>query len=121
MVSCIVVDDNSDIVGVVCELLEMIKVKVLATGSDGLQAVELYKKHSPDLIFVDLLMPRYDGFYAIGKIREFDPNSKIVAVTSDLKADEYVQLNLLKPNYILYKPFNTKELIQVVLHVFSDV
>ncbi|EGG42339.1 CheY-like receiver [Candidatus Nitrosarchaeum limnium SFB1] len=117
MVNCIVIDDNSDIVKVVCELLEMIKVKVLATGTDGLQAVELYKKHRPNIIFIDLSMPKFDGFYAISKIREFDPNSKIVAVTADLKADEYVLLNSLKPNTILYKPFNTKTLMQTIFDI----
>jgi CheY-like chemotaxis protein len=45
MVNCIVIDDNSDIVEVIKELLEMIGHKVLATGIDGLQAMNLYEKY----------------------------------------------------------------------------
>lgn len=67
MVSCIVIDDNQDIVDVFCDLLKISGIQVIATGNDGMQAVELYEKHHPDVIFVDLLMPKYDGFYAIKK------------------------------------------------------
>jgi len=66
-------------------------------------------------------MPRYDGFYAIGKIREFDPDSKIVAITGgNLTVEEYVLLDSLKANAVLYKPFSTKNMIQIVSHVFSN-
>ncbi|PIN83470.1 MAG: response regulator, partial [Nitrosopumilales archaeon CG11_big_fil_rev_8_21_14_0_20_33_24] len=67
MTSCIVVDDDRDIVNVFCDMLSMIEVNVLATASDGDQAVNMYKKYHPDIVFTDLNMPKYDGFYAIKK------------------------------------------------------
>lgn len=121
MINCIVIDDNSDIVGVIKELLEMIGHKVLATGTDGLQAMDLYEKYHPDLIFIDLKMPKYDGFYAINGIRKFDSDSNIIAMTDgNLTVDEYVMLNSLKPSAILYKPFSTKTLRKVVSNIFSN-
>lgn len=88
MINCIVIDDNQDIVDVFCDLLKLSGIDVIATGTDGMKAAELYEKYSPDVIFVDLVMPRYDGFYAIKKIRETDPDAKIIVVTGDLYADE---------------------------------
>ena len=41
------------------------------TGSDGMEAVELAGSENPDLIVLDLMMPRLDGLEACGKIREF--------------------------------------------------
>src|SRR3990167_4090387 len=87
-INCVVIDDNQDVIDVFCDLLSMSGLDVIATGTDGMKAVELYEKYSPDLIFIDLLMPRYDGFYAIENIRKIDPNSKIIVVTGDLGADE---------------------------------
>ena len=41
------------------------------TGADGMEAVELAGSENPDLIVLDLMMPRLDGLEACGKIREF--------------------------------------------------
>ncbi len=45
------------------------------TGSDGMEAVELAGSENPDLIVLDLMMPRLDGLEACGKIREFSRRS----------------------------------------------
>ena len=117
-INCIVVDDNQDIVGVFSDLLEISGIEVIATGTDGLKAVELYEKFSPDVIFVDLVMPRYDGFYAIKNIREIDPDAKIIVITGDLKADECNLLDLHKVTAVIYKPFDMHKVKQVVTDIF---
>ncbi|EGG42192.1 Hypothetical protein Nlim_0838 [Candidatus Nitrosarchaeum limnium SFB1] len=66
-------------------------------------------------------MPKYDGFYAIPKIRELEHDSKIITMTDgNLTVDEYVMLNSLKTNAILYKPFSTKDLRKVISNIFSN-
>jgi len=114
MVKCIVIDDNLDIVDVFCELLDMIGLEVIAKGTDGMQAVELYEKHHPDLIFVDLLMPGYDGFYALENIRKIDPNAKIIVVTGDLIMNEYDLLNSHNATAVIYKPFDMSKVKQAM-------
>jgi len=114
MVKCIVIDDNLDIVDVFCELLDMIGLEVVAKGTDGMQAVELYEKHRPDLIFVDLLMPRYDGFYALENIRKTDPNAKIIVVTGDLTMSERDLLDSHNATAVIYKPFDMSKVKQAM-------
>ena len=80
-IRAIVVDDDADVREIFIELLEMNDIKVVANGINGKEAVELYKMHHPDFVFLDYLMPEYDGLYAIEKIREFDPNGKIILVS----------------------------------------
>ncbi len=70
MVNCILIDDDPDIVEIFSELLHVIGIDILATGNDGKSAVELYKKHTPDLILTDLQMPRYDGDTMLLKISQ---------------------------------------------------
>lgn len=121
MVSCIVIDDDQDIVEVFCELLNIIKVNVLGTGNNGKEAVALYEKHSPDIIFTDLKMPKYDGIYAIENIKDKNPNAKLIVVTGNITNSEI--LNSLKIPIVL-KPFNAniiKDVIKKVCATDSDL
>ena len=51
-------------------------------ASDGEKAVEIYKKEKPDLVFLDIVMPKKDGNITIKEIMEFDPEAKIIVVSS---------------------------------------
>ena len=120
MVNCVIIDDNQDIVDMFSDLLEISGIEVIATGTDGMKAVELYEKFSPDVIFVDLIMPRYDGFYAIKKIKEVDPDAKIIVVTGDLTIDECDLLDLHKVTAVIYKPFDMHIVKQCITYIFLD-
>ncbi len=120
MVNCVIIDDNQNIADVFSDLLEISGIEVIATGTDGMKAVELYEKYHPDLIFVDLIMPKYDGFYAIKNIRKIDPNAKIIVVTGDLNADECDLLDVHKVTAVIYKPFDIHKVKQIVVDVFFD-
>ena len=117
MVSCVVIDDNQDIVDLFCDLLDMINVDVLATGNDGKDAVELYEKHSPDIVFTDLQMPEYDGFYAVENIKDKNPAAKIIAVTGNPDAKDSPLLNSLSIP-VVNKPFDVSAIKQSMNDVF---
>ena len=57
-------------------------MQVVGEASDGIEGVNLAKSSNPDEIRMDLLMPGMDGLEAIGRIMEFDPDAKILVVTS---------------------------------------
>ena len=79
------------------------------TGSDGLEAVELAGSENPDLIVLDLMMPRLDGLEACGKIREF---SDVPIIMLTAKADDMDKLLGFEhgADDYLTKPFNILEL-----------
>ena len=110
MVSCIVVDDDETILSVFCELLKMLSVDVLSTAQNGFDAVKKYEQFKPDVIFLDLVMPEYDGFYAIEKISQHDPNAKIIVVTGYLEQSESELLNVFPVSEIIYKPFDINQI-----------
>ena len=118
MINCIIIDDSQDIVNVFSDLLKISDIEVIATGTDGKEAVELYEKYSPDVIFVDLIMPKYDGFYAIQNIRKIDPDAKIIVVTGDLNTDEGDLLDLHKVTAVIFKPFDMHAVKQVIADIF---
>jgi two-component system chemotaxis response regulator CheY len=51
-------------------------------GKNGQEAVDLYKEHKPDLVFLDIVMPLKDGTTAVKEIMEFDSSAVIIIVSS---------------------------------------
>ncbi|MEX0862311.1 response regulator [Nitrosopumilus sp.] len=116
MVNCIVIDDDQDIADIFSELLKINKIDVLAKGNNGKEAVKLYEQHKPDVIFTDLDMPKYDGHYAVEKIKEKYPNSKIIIMTGDINAQNANIFKVLKIP-VINKPFNIHEIKQMVTEI----
>lgn len=115
MTTAIVIDNDKNIVMLLSDLLKISGVKVVGQGYNGSDAVELYKKLKPDVAFIDIMMLGMDGFYALKKIRAYDPNAKVVAVTADLDSETVERLEALKISAIVYKPFDVKEIKQVLM------
>lgn len=111
--TAIVIDDDRLTVQVLCDYLETIDVKILARGHDGNEAVQLYKEHKLDIVFLDLIMPKHDGIFAL-EIRKTDPNSTVVVVTSDLRKETGEKLDELKPTAVIYKPFAVNSIANIV-------
>ncbi len=62
---------------------------VVAEATNGLEAVSLAQKHKPDLILMDLSMPRMNGMTAIWEIKKENPQIKILVLTVH-KSDEFI-------------------------------
>jgi DNA-binding NarL/FixJ family response regulator len=61
-------------------------LKVVAQAGDGLEVVEAVQKHKPDLVFLDIQMPRMDGLSALRRIKENQPD--ILALVFSMYEDE---------------------------------
>ena len=118
MITCIVIDDDLNTTKVFADLLELIGLEVLAIGHDGNDAISLYVKHRPEIVFTDIMMPNKDGFYGIKKIKEFDPTAKIVAVTADVSPETDKKLQELNITAIICKPFDKREIKQVLMEKY---
>jgi len=77
------VDDHAVVRRGLKGFLELLRdIEVVGEAEDGEEAVALADRLQPDVILMDLLMPKMDGITAIGKIKETRPGIEIVAVTS---------------------------------------
>jgi two-component system NarL family response regulator len=68
-------------------------MRVVAEASDGQAAVELYGIHRPDIVFLDVRMPRLDGIAAVKAIRTLDPEARVILL-STYGGDELVYQGL---------------------------
>lgn len=104
----IIVDDNKKIIEAVSDLLVKYSFKVLGIGTDGLEAVNLYKSLCPDYVIMDIEMPKYDGLYGVDEILKIDSDAKIIVMSTDEKYEQEtfgkVQSFLVKPHEIISLP-----------------
>jgi len=117
--TAIVIDDDRVSNQLFIDVLRMIGVRVLASGSDGKDAIRLYKKYNPDIVFTDIMMPETDGFYALEEIRKFDPHAKVVAVTADFTAESAMRLKELNISAVVYKPFDIQDIKRVLFEKYQ--
>lgn len=121
MINVIVVDDEPDVSEVLCEFLKIKGIKVVGRGDNGNDAFELYKKLHPDIVMMDLVMPNYDGFYGIEKIREYDPKSKIMIISASLTPSYVKKLLDLNVDSISLKPYDLSNVIETIHKISQGV
>jgi len=79
----VVVDDQTAVREGLVTIIELIPgIEVAGSGSDGSEAVELVVVHEPDVVLMDLRMPRMDGLTAIMHITRELPNVRILALST---------------------------------------
>lgn len=112
-IKAVIIDDDADTVEVSAMFLQLYSFDVIGTGFNGKDAMELFESLRPDVVFMDLMMPEYDGFFGLENIRKIDPNANIIVVTADMRQDTTERLKLLNPTKIIYKPFNKNDIIEI--------
>jgi two-component system response regulator LytT len=112
--SALIVDDEQLARDELSYLLKSVEdVQVVAQGKNGVEAVNLIKEHSPDIVFLDVQMPGLDGFGVIKKLLDKKlPLPKIVFSTA---YDQYAvkAFEVSAVDYLL-KPFDKKRVAQSV-------
>jgi DNA-binding NarL/FixJ family response regulator len=76
-----VVDDGDSVRDIICIFLERDGFEVCGEAADGVEAIEQAKKLRPDLIVLDLAMPRMNGVEAASVLRQTMPDVPIVLLT----------------------------------------
>lgn len=116
----LIVDDDPNI----CEMLKLYfenegyKVK---TANDGIDGLSMFKMYDPDLVLLDIMMPKKDGWQVCREIRELSPKPIIMITAKGEVFDKVLGLELGADDFIV-KPFDLKELsarIKAVLRRYN--
>jgi two-component system chemotaxis response regulator CheY len=78
MARILVADDASFMRMMIREIVENEGYEIVGEASDGIQAVEMYRELHPDIVTMDIVMPRRSGIDAVREIVELEPSACIV-------------------------------------------
>ena len=111
----LVVDDDQD-------LLKLLKVRIEGEGyefmsaGDGEEMLKLLNAQKPDLVMLDIMMPKMDGYTALREMRNQD-NFKDIPVIILTAKDKHKMEDLFKledVRFFVEKPFDTKDLLEKI-------
>ena len=105
----LIVDDDKNI----CELLRLYLEKeayTVAIANDGVQAVEMFESESPDMVLLDIMLPRLDGWQVCREIRKSSDKPIIMLTAKGETFDKILGLELGADDYVV-KPFDAKEVV----------
>jgi two-component system chemotaxis response regulator CheY len=114
------VDDTKFMRMMLANILKPKGYEIIAEAEDGLDAVDKYKQHKPDLVTMDIVMPHMDGIEAVKNIVASDSGAKVIMVTAvgqDSKVKEAIEAGAR--GYIV-KPFQAPQVIEEVEKILSE-
>ena len=115
----LVVDDETRMIDFIRMNLELEGAKILS-ARNGLEALDQVRRHNPDLILLDIMMPQLDGYETLRMLREFS-SIPVVMLTAKGEEEDIVKgLELGADDYIT-KPFGVRELVSRVKAVLRRV
>ena len=90
MIRVLVADDHPVVQQGLCTMLELEDdILVIGRASDGIDAVEQVREQHPDVVLLDVQMPKMDGIEALRQIRSENPQARVIVLTT-YRSEDYV-------------------------------
>jgi len=90
------------------------ELELVGTAANGVDALELFKKTDPDVVTMDLTMPRMDGIECIGRLVELKPAIRILVISALADKATAVEAMEKGANGFLNKPFTDRQLNEAI-------
>jgi DNA-binding response OmpR family regulator len=119
MTKILIVDDEEDIV-------ELIKYNLLNAGfqtfsaENGLEAIRLVREEHPDLVILDIMLPKMDGFDVVKVLRKESSVPILMLTARNEEFDRVLALELGADDYLV-KPFSTREMVARIKAILRRV
>ncbi|WP_426349115.1 response regulator [Alloiococcus sp. CFN-8] len=114
MTKVLIVDDAAFMRMMIRDILEKNGFEVVGEASNGIKAVELYKKEKPEVVTMDITMPDMDGIEAVKQIRAFDPESKIIMCSAMGQQSMVMDAIRAGARDFIVKPFQADRVIEAI-------
>lgn len=120
MLNVMIVDDSKIVRDLMSKIVINLGHIVSVQSHDGWDALEKYKNLRPDIVFLDITMPKLNGIEALKKIRQHHKDAKIVMMTS--RGEEYIVKECIKLGAVGYilKPLSVTKVEETIQKVFGN-
>ncbi len=104
----LIVDDDNDFRLLLSEILEKEGYKTISAGN-GTDALKYTKKYSPELVLLDIKMPKMDGIEILERIKDFNPDISVIMITAFVNIRDAVKTMKLGAYDYITKPITSNE------------
>jgi len=118
-IDVLIADDLKFIKLVLRELVEKAGFRVVGEASNGQEAVELYQNRRPDVVLMDITMPKMDGLTALKQILKFDPGAKVIMCSALGQQTLIVQALQMGAKDFIVKPFREERVIAAIKNILD--
>lgn len=91
------------------------------SATDAASAMQLFEQHSPDIIFIDIILPGKSGLEVAKEIREINPKQIIVIVSASNDMGNISEAVKIGVNNFIRKPIDTDKMIDVLKDIVADI
>ncbi|SRR5579875_1962923 len=114
-----IADDSDAIRMVLRDIIAIGKHECIAEAANGLEALEQFKKSDPDLVLLDMAMPKKDGLAVLKEIITIRPKAKVIMITAS--DDQGVIRECITEGAAAYilKPFNFEDVLGKIMQVLQ--
>lgn len=119
MKKILIADDNPSIVNILSDYIKKEQMNVVSVA-DGEAALKIFDQWKPDMILLDVMMPKMDGFTVCKEIRKTSMVPIIMITARSEDFDKIMGLDIGADDYIV-KPFSPKEIIARIHAIFRRV
>jgi two-component system chemotaxis response regulator CheY len=110
----LIVDDAAFMRMLLKDIITKAGYEVAGEAANGIEAVEKYKELKPDVVTMDITMPEMDGITAIKKIREIDPNAKIIVCSAMGQQAMVIEAIQAGAKDFIVKPFQHSRVVEAL-------
>lgn len=119
MANILIVDDSRTSRKILREILENAGYTIMAECVDGEEGYLKYKELKPDLVTMDITMPKLDGLEALQLIKKTDENAKVIMITAAGQKEKMVRAIKCGAAEFISKPYEAEEVKNIVAKVLE--
>ncbi|MBU1076617.1 MAG: response regulator [Spirochaetes bacterium] len=114
MATILLADDLAFIKMVQKEILQKEGYDIIGEAADGLEVIEKYKKLRPDVVIMDITMPKMDGLNALKAIRQLDPDARVIVCSALGQQQLIIEAIKIGAKDFIVKPFDPPRLATAI-------
>ena len=114
MANVMIVDDSDSIRLILKDILLIGKHNLVSELSSGINILEEYTKTNPDVVLLDMAMPKKDGISVLKEIIEFKPNAKVIMISASDSQETVKECMKIGAVAYILKPFNFQNIIDII-------
>lgn len=94
--------------------------KKIIEADNGIDAVKLFMQHRPDLVILDMLMPKADGLQVLRALKKLGGQTKVIITSSSTNISLIEEARNYGVSGLLFKPFTKQHALQIIAQVINQ-